>query len=301
MFGKKSDRNSPRRPLHINHHNQPVFSYRAARKESDRQFDRGMSRPGKETIRLRRKLRHVPFILSLIAVGAALVYNLTLVPDAQIIVSGNQTVLRPRESYQEAINNQLRSSLSNRTKATINTKRLSDTIRAQFPEIETITISLPLLRHQPVVEVRLGSPAALLATPMITYVLDSNGRTLFDKSDAIPDFDASKLPVISDPSGHQITIGTSSLTSQQVMYANELIAQAGLRQLTTPESMTLQAGGEELHVRFPNQTYIVKFSFATEARQSFGTFLATKDRLERDRVGVAEYIDVRIPERAYVK
>lgn len=300
MFRKRSTGQSVRNPrLAGPRSRQPVFSYRAVRRETDRQLERG-AKPAKDLTRLKRKLKHLPYAISFIAICAALLYNLTLVPNARVIVSGDQVTLRPLQSYQEAINNRLESSLSSRTKVTINTKRLSADIQREFPEIETLNISLPLLRHQPIIEVKLAAPAALLATSEATYILDGNGRALFDENDARADFDTSKLPVITDSSGHEITLGAVALTSAQIIYANELLAQSAAKQLQ-PESMTLQAGGEELHVRFQKVTYTVKFSFGADSRQSFGTFLATRERLERERATVAEYIDVRIPERAYVK
>ena len=300
MLGKKkSSKHSARNPHLSDQPNQPVFSYRAVRSGADRQLERG-SKSDRDVTRLKRKLKHLPYALSLIAVGAALLYNLTLVPNAQIIVSGDQAMLRPAQAYQQAINNRLRSSLTNRTKVTINTNHLSDAIRREFPEIEIINISLPLLRHQPIIEIRLAMPAALLVTPDSAYVLNDSGRVLFDKNNTKLDFDASKMPVINDPSGYRISLGTVALTSQQISYANELLAHAKARQLQT-ESMTLAAGGEELHVRFQTAAYLTKFSFGANGRQSFGAFVAAKERVDHDKLPVAEYIDVRIPERAYVK
>lgn len=300
MLGKKKSTRSARQP-HLNGgtQNQPVFSYRAARSGTDRQFERGL-KPGSKASSLRRKLKNLPYILSFAAVGAALLYNLTLTPNAQIVVSGDQVMLRPKESYQQAINATLKSSLANRTKITINTDRVSSQIRRQFPEIETLAISLPLLRHEPIIEIKLAAPAALLAASDKVHVLDSNGRVLFERNQAKPGFDMSKLPVIADPSGHQIVVGSIALTSSQILYAKVLISQAAAKQLQ-PESMTLSAGGEELHLRFQGIGYAVKFSFGADSRQSFGAFLATKERVEQERAEPAEYIDVRIPERSYVK
>lgn len=299
MLGKKSSRKPIRNPRMDVQRSQPVFSYRSARSGADRQFERGI-KPNSKTNSIKRRLKHIPFFLSFIAIVAALLYNLTLIPSAQIIVLGEQTMLRPKESYETTINTTLKNSPLNRTKITINTKRLSAEIKRQFPEIESLDISLPLLRHQPVVRVVLATPAALLNTPNESYVLDGNGRTLFTKNSADPNFDSSELPVIDDPSGHKIEPGLPALTRQQITFAQELQRHAESKELNL-ETSTLAAGGEELHMRFSGLAYSVKFSFAANARQSFGAFLATKERVERDGVPISEYIDVRIPERAYIK
>ena len=150
------------------------------------------------------------------------------------------------------------------------------------------------------VEARLAQPAAQLVTPRTTYILDANGRALFDKKLGSANFDFTALPSITDPSGQQIRYGSTALTSQQVVYVYVISAQLAAKKLGI-ESMTLQAGGQELDVRVQGLGYIVKFNFGADSRQSVGAYLATKERLEADRAGTSEYIDVRLPERVYVK
>lgn len=299
-LGRNNSKSNARQPrLEGNYRSQPIFSYRAARSGADRQFERG-KKPAVKVNYLKHKLKQLPYLISIIAICSALLYNLTLTPDSNLSISGDQAVLRPKEAYQDAIDKYLNSSIMNRTKITINTSEFRDTITRQFPEIEEINISLPLLRHQPNVSLRLAEPAIRLATPTAVYILDGSGRALFDEKEALPDFDTDKLPVITDPSGQQITLGKPALTRQQITYANQISSQASAKQMMS-ESMALEAGGEELHVRFKGARYLVKFSFGTDARQSFGAFLAARERLDQDRVAISEYVDVRIPERVYTK
>ncbi len=288
-----------RSPRATGYKKQPVFSYRSARSSTSRPSNRGET-PQKQPAALLYRLRHVPTYLSIAALTIGLMYSLSLNSHVQLVVFGEQSYLRPRGSYQQAIDKRFADSITNRSKLTINTANLSREIQRQFPELETVNIGLPLLRHRPVVEVRLSQPALQLVTPKASYILDANGRVLFDKKSGAPSFDFGRLPRVSDDSDHTIRLGSPALTSQQVAYVYALSAQVSAKNLVI-ESLQLVSGGEELHMRLKGLNYLVKFSFRSDARQSSGAFLATKERLESDRAGTGEYIDVRIPERVYVK
>ncbi len=277
---------------------QPVFAYRSSRRESETARERGQDSPAK--MGLLYRLRHVPTYLCFAAIITGILYSTTLNSHAQLVVAGQSVLPRSIDNYQRAIDQQFGSSLMNRSKITINTGKLSSEIQKQFPEFSSVDISLPLLRHRPVVQTRLAKPALQLVTPRVTYILDANGRALFDKKLASPDYDFSSLPSVTDASGHQVRLNKSALTSQQVSYVYSLSSQLTAKKLGI-ESMTLHAGAQELHVRLQGLGYVVKFNFGAEPRQSVGAYLATKERLDSDRAGVGEYIDVRLPERVYVK
>lgn len=300
MLGKKNNKPSSRQPrLDNSYRAQPVFSYRAARQESDRQFERG-TKPINKSGQLKRKLAKLTYFIPMLAILASLIYSLTLTSNAQIETVGGQAMLRSNEIYQDAINKHLNSSISNRTKITIDIAQLKNKLAQQFPEIDQISVRLPLLRHQPIVSLTMAEPVVRLATSETTYVLEGSGRAMFDEKTAQPEFNTASLPVITDLSGQPITLGKPALTRHQIAYASLIAGQSDTKQLPR-DTMTLQAGGEELHIRFKGLSYTVKFSFGADARQSFGAFLATKEKLEQDKQTIGEYIDVRIPDRVYTK
>jgi hypothetical protein len=285
-----------RRPQDSGYDRQAVFSYRASRIEKDRQFDRGTTVEANSNSRWRQ----IPVILALIAILITVLYGLGLSTNAQLVVNGDQAFLRQKAAYNQLIDDKLAGSIWNRSKLTINTAKVEGQIKTAFPELESVTISTPLFRHRPVVEVTLAKPAALLVTPNETYVLDGHGRALFNTHDKAPLLDVSKLPAVTDQSGHQITLGKPGLTEDQVSYVRQLFLQSDAKQLSI-ESMTLQAGGGELYVKFTGVSYFVKFNFTADPRQSIGAYFAIKERLDQDHKTVGEYIDVRIPERVFVK
>jgi hypothetical protein len=56
-----------------------------------------------------------------------------------------------------------------------------------------------------------------------------------------------------------------------------------------------------VHFKFNQLDYEVKFSFSNDARKSAGAFLALKKHLDKKGPLPKEYIDARVPERAYVR
>jgi hypothetical protein len=290
-----------RKPLQTNYERPSVFSYRASRVEKDRQFDRGTSLASDMAASsFVKRLRQVPFVLSLLAIFIAVLYSLSLSNHAQLVVNGDQSLLRGKQLYQQGIDDILSSSIQNRTKVTLKSASVSDQIRNAFPELASVSVSTPLLRHKPVVEVRLAKPATLLVTTPATYVLDGQGKALFNIKDKAASLKTTDLPVITDSSNHEVSLGKPALTADQVSYIRQLYLQSAAKQLTI-ESMTLQAGGGELQVRYSGLNYFVKFNFAADPRQSIGAFFAVKERLTGENRPIAEYIDVRIPDRAFVK
>ncbi len=57
----------------------------------------------------------------------------------------------------------------------------------------------------------------------------------------------------------------------------------------------------ELDVYLSETPYYVKFNLENDALQQAGTFLAAKQRLDRDNIRPEKYVDVRVSGRAYYK
>jgi hypothetical protein len=90
------------------------------------------------------------------------------------------------------------------------------------------------------------------------------------------------------------------LSPDEVQFITGVLAQLQAKQLAIT-AVTLPPIAHELHVRIQGQPYYVKFNIQSDARIAAGTFLATKSYLEQGRITPAEYVDVRVEERAYYK
>lgn len=241
-------------------------------------------------------LQRVGSIILLIAIVASVVNVLTLSSSAKVLpLSGsNQTFLHNTNVYQQAVDSLLKQSIWNHNKLTINTGRLADKLEAQFPELSSVSVTLPLLAHRPIVYVAANQPVLILLANNGAYVVDSTGRALLSTSQ-LPSNDQLNVPTISDQSGLTVTAGQQVLTSDNVSFIQIVTAQLQAAHLTIA-SMNLPVHTSELDVAISGQPYYVKFNLqSNDAKQQVGTFLAVLSK----GIVPQHYIDVRVDGRAY--
>lgn len=299
LFAKRTRQNS--RTPHVNKQKKPqIFSYSSARNSNEQTLNRGESSPANEQNSTVKKLSKAVniFFFGLILLSA--VYLSMLQPNAQIKINGDKVYPREKTSYETGVNARLKGSIFNQNKLTISNDKISAEIKQQFPEVNNAEVKIPFFRHRPIVEVTLAKPIAQLVTSDKTYILDEEGRALFEREFASPDFDTSSLLTINDNSGHQIQLGKPALTENQIIYIREVIGQTSAKGLNA-HSFTLSQGGTAMDVRFEGYDYFVKFSFFADARQSSGAFIAVQDQLKKTGASPGQYIDLRVPSKAYVK
>ena len=146
---------------------------------------------------------------------------------------------------------------------------------------------------------RIAEPIILLNSPSGSYVIDEKGRAIVLLQDA-PNAQALSLVIVDDQTGLDIQTGQQALSQNDVVFIQALRQQFEASGLQV-ESMTLPPLAHELHVRIKDVPYVIKFNLVGDPREQAGTYLAVKQKLEQDKVTPAEYIDVRVPERAYYK
>lgn len=269
-----------------------IFSYSSSRRPSSASAG-GSSSTQKKISRLVNIA--IAFVLLL---GAA--YMCLLKPSAQVKISGEKFYPRDKSSYETGIDEQLKGSIFYRNKLTFDSSKLRDDIKQEFPEVNEVDINISPLRHMPIIEITLAKPTARLVTTDKTYILDDEGRALFEQKDASDSLDTDSLLTISDDSGQDITLGKPALTQAQIGFIREVIGQTGSKKLH-PVSLSLSSGGTALDVRFKEFDYFVKFSFMADPRQSSGAFIALYRQLQRDGAQPSQYVDLRIPEKAFIK
>jgi hypothetical protein len=299
MIGRKKKQES--RAPRLEYNRQQSYHYSAKRSNADKLFDRGKSAiDAAGEVRMRKRAREIPTFISLLLVGMSIGYLCSLSTVPQITVDGSQAMLRDQGAIVPRTHSILSSSMLNRTKLTLQDEKIRTELKQSFPEFESIDISTPIFRHRPQITITLARPALLFSSGGSVYLLDTQGRALFDTSRDKTAIDTSGLPLLQDQSTHKIEIGKTALASTQVSYIEEIRRQSEEKDLKI-ESIMLTGGGGELDVRYVGLGYFVKFNFYEDARKSTGTFLALKEKLDKDNTKPVEYIDVRIPERAYVK
>lgn len=229
----------------------------------------------------------------------ALINVLSLSAHAEIMPlksTDKGSFLRDQAAYQAAADKLLAGSLWNRNKITIDTGTFSRQMMKQFPELSSVSVTLPLLAHRPVVYLQPAQPALVLATDSGSFVIDDRGKALLTADGSATE---SKLPQVVDQSGLRVQLNHQVLSSQSVTFIQTVVAQLAAKHMVV-SSMVLPAGTSELDVHLAGQTYFVKFNLHdNSARQQVGTFLATIAQLQKNNTSPAKYIDVRVLGRAY--
>lgn len=284
---------------------QKSFHYSSLRALDDRNFDRKSVVDDQKSINKdsqKQVLKTMPGIFSVVLIVLGIIYLLTLSTKPHIIVTNpsakTQTI--NKQSLNKKTEEVLKTSILNRLKMTFRTEDVSSRLLKVSPEIDSASISINLLRHSPSIKVTLSEPSVLLSNNGRLFVIGSSGKVLADVTRDKTYFKTDNLPLLQDNSTIDISVGKIALTSLQVDYINQMIYQTSQAGVNV-SSMDLVNNGSELDVKYGKLSYYVKYNFFEDARKSSGVFLATKANLEKDKITPAEYIDVRVPERAYVK
>lgn len=274
-----------------------VYNYRSSRNQSDRQHDRGNEARPKPPLLARGYAKYAVATLVLLSLG----YLTLLTPNAAVKLSGQTVISRPDGSYERYVDQYLKGSLLNYSKITFDDDKLSSQIIAQFPEVSDVAVSIPFFKQKPHVELKFAEPTVILKVfGDDNYILDQQGRALARESDAADSVETSRLVSVNDTSDQKVSLGSILLTQQQISFIGEIVFQAEQKQIRV-EAINLTGGASEINVKYADVAYQVKYSFFAEARQSSGAYFAMRDQLKKDNKTPKQYIDLRIPERAYIK
>jgi hypothetical protein len=193
----------------------------------------------------------------------------------------------------------LQSSILARCKLLVDANDIKQKLLYDYPELADADVSIPILGRRPVVSLAAARPAIVLSSGHGAYVVDSRGKAILKIEDAKA-LEKDQLPVVADQSGLDIDTNKSVLPSASIAFIEIVTAQLKAQKLTI-SSFTLPSIANELLVQPGGLPYTVKFNLLEDARQQSGAFLAVKAKLDNDKRTPAEYIDVRVPEKAYYK
>lgn len=276
-----------------------VFSYYSSR--SGAETSRARYEPPQTQRRGLERLKHAPTVVALVVIVCSVLYASLLDTRPRVMIVASETgkpLQRPTQVYEDFINQELKSSLSNKSKLTINTEPLEQALRRQFPEVANAAVTLPLLGHRPIVSIAVSSPAFVLATSGGAYYVSSEGVPLVRVSDVQNPL--RDITTVSDTTNLPITVGKQVLPTETVSFISTVIAQLVATD-TKFSGISLPLEANEVQLQLTDKPYIVRFNTTEDAKVQVGTLLAVKKRLEGSGELPKEYIDVRVVERAYYK
>ena len=250
-----------------------------------------------------RQFRYIPSLIAVVLILSSIVYaSLLDTSNPEIIPLSESSVnlLENTDKYKDSIAEVFDENLSSKSKLTINTRSVEDKIKEIHPEIEEVSINVPLLGRQPVVQISPASPKLLLSSGANTYIVNDRGKVLMNAEESPEDINKDLVKIkdfiIGEVKPGDIILPESTIRFiDQVKYQFESSGKA-------IEYITLPPVANELHVKPANSNYIVKFNLQADAREQSGVYFALFDKLaEEALVQPKEYVDVRVESRAYYK
>lgn len=302
MTSWKRKKPAVQRTPNIERQKQTSFHYSSNRAQADRVRNMAVDQESNVSgyVELRDQVLRLPVLLSGIAVLILCVFLGSLSGDPKVIITGDSPPMRKVAIYNRAVEETVNDNVLNNSKFFLNRQQITEHLQSSFPELKNIKVNTPFFERRAVIQAEISQPILLLATANKEILINSEGIAVADLDDSSITLKPDGIPLLQDQSNTPIKIGKPGLTSSQVAFITELRRQSEAKKLEF-DSMSLEAGGGELTVKHTEANYKVRYNMYEDARKSFGTFFAAKERAEKTSSIPKEYIDVRIPERAYIK
>jgi hypothetical protein len=310
--GNDSDSQTRRRPdaagddSLVKGRNKPAFSYYSQRSSSlENTGRRDPLKVISERFRSTQSfwVRHRRLAVMLVLVVLALAAYLSFLgtnPKVVLLTSGaTKYFLQEEAVYQQAAAKTLQKSPLSYNKLSINTTEVRRDLLQKYPEIKNVEVELPFIGQRPIIYVEPYKPSFILITSAGgAFLLDSTGRALATTSQ-IADIDTYELMTVQDKSGHSVRLGARAIPASTVSFTDTVVKALDNANVV-PDTLTLSSP-YQLEVKLSGDKYFTKFNTQGDPLEQAGTLLATRGRLAKDKVTPAEYIDVRVPGRAYYK
>jgi hypothetical protein len=238
----------------------------------------------------------------LLAIIGLLIVNVSL-SGVSVRVKGSTYAYRTNDQYQAIVGEILASRPVFRTKATLSSSSLEEEIKKQLPEVETATAIIPLAGRRLQVLLDVSSPLVRLQTGTNKLaVVSASGVVTNEDSSEVINSTFAELPSLSMV-GITPKVGAQLLTQDESALIKLLSQEFDGSDETRPnvQSLEFDVKKREIKVRFKNETYYAKVTPEEEGRLQVGALHKTIQELKEQRTPAAEYIDVRVQDRVFVR
>jgi len=240
----------------------------------------------------------LPFWGLLAIALVCLVKVLYLTTTPKVVVLGKTDIsavyLQSNDVYVAAARKLLTSSITNRSKLTADLSGTAAAMQRKFPELQAVSVSLPLMGNRPIMYVQAAQPSLVLSTSHGNYALNSSGVVLA-RLDVLPngvDTVVDQSAAVPKP-GKQFLPGSTVSFMQTVAYQLDA-AHLNIATFTLPADAPYEA-----QVRLEAATYYIRCNLQEDALEQSGAIVAALQKLGGGTPGT--YLDVRVPGRVYYK
>ena len=283
-----------------------TFSYHAVRSQAEVNIGRELpqNKPLRRLpTRLQRIRKHSLWLTVTVLVLLAIGYQLQLSTTPRVIslaTSSDAPSLQDVTVYQKAAHELFGDSAANRNKLTVNASDIASRLQQRYPELQEVSLAVPLVGSTPTLYVKPAEPALVLAATNGTFIVGENGRALSQVGSGAA-VGRMQIPSVTDHSGLAVKAGQQVLPRSATAFISTVNDQLKLHNISV-QSMTLPAAAGELDVYPTGKSYFVKFNLEQGSEDSVliqvGTLLAV---LKKQQSAPTQYVDVRLEGRAYYK
>ncbi len=242
-----------------------------------------------------RLLSRLLDVLILSAAGALLVYCLLLTGSPKVTV--NDTSYHPQSIYQATVGKD--SGFFHKTKLTYNGNAIASKLQKQFPEVVSTSLRLSPFSTSPTFKLNISRPSFVIKSASSTYVMDREGVAVISTT-SINLRILKNLHTISDQSGLVLKPGVKVLSSADINFVNEVLAQAKAAKVPVL-SLSLPPLSRELDLKTSDEPYLVKFYLGGDSLLQVGQFLAARHSFAQKHVNPSHYLDVRVTGKIFFR
>lgn len=279
-----------------------IYSYysNGARKENSAKQRLGLQTAKPKAGSSNKWWQHIPSVLAGLVILISLGYVLTLNSNPKIIqpADSGSIFLQDINTYKNAAHKLFNQSFLNKNKITVNVSGVTAQLQNQFPELENVSITLPLIGHSPIVYINPSSPAIVLNAQNGSYVLNDKGIAIIPAY-RVKNLSDLNLPTIDDKSNISVILGQGTLSTQDISFIKKVFNQLNAQKVTVG-SIVLPSSAEELDIKVKGKPYFIKMNMLGDAREEVGAYLAANANLQKQNKQIS-YYDVRVEGRVYYK
>lgn len=238
------------------------------------------------------------FWVLIVVAFICIVKVLFLSTNPKIVVVGKNAItadyVQSVSVYENSARKLMSSSVTNRSKITVDLAGMSQKLRAQYPELQDVSMGVPLIGNRPIVYIQIAAPSLVLQTPSGNFAMSSSGVVLA-RLKAIP----GGVPLVLDQSGAVPRVGQHYLPSSTVQFARTVAYQLSAAHMKLNTFILPTQSPYELDMRLEGQSYLIRCNLEADALVQSGAIIATVQQLGSSTP--AQYLDVRVPDRVYYK
>ncbi len=244
------------------------------------------------------------FNIFLVAIGVGIVvYATTLTTSPTIELRKTDAAYYEEGVYQNAASVALKKSILNRSKLLFQQTAFENTLKQEFPEISQVKPVIPIGGRDLAVIITVSEPFAVVSSGLNTGIVNKEGVLVVKNTKNIPE---GLLTLRFTDEQSNFDVGNRIFTSDELKTLKKL--ETEMNTLTFKDGSTadikdilFNVSEGQLEAQLQNKPFYIRLSTFSEGDQQIGGAKATLKQLDNEDALPAEYIDVRVPGRAFVK